>query len=678
MLERKIRSQVLIPLTLTFIILTASFLYTSYRIRMEDYANGLSQRYHRVQNILRSLIADRTRAMTVIAEFITEQKQFQTAMKRKNREALLMHGSALLERLFTRQQITHFYFYDRDGNIVLRVYQPENTAGSSSRFTKQQAMAEGNPASGLELGGTGTFTLRLFYPWKMNGELIGYIELGQEIDYILQELRTITEIDFLITLNKNYIERGAWLEGMKMLGRNADWDMLPDKVLIDQTVRIPDAIAARFIGSGAVYEKHGSTVEINARTYRAKSFPLIDAGRRSIGDFVMLKDMSEEVTSFRLFIVQVVAFSALLSAGLFVFAFRVLGRVDRRLEETQKRLQQELEKQADTNRKLEVEVAERRRVEESLIGLNEHLEQRVLDRTSELNTLNLEIEASRKALEGAYKDLQAQQATILQQDKMVCIGQLAAGVAHDISNPIGFVTGNLEVLRMYWSKMLQFVTIQNDVVHASGPAKLLAGLEENRRKLKIDHITNDFDAVIAESLEGTDCVNRIVLNLKGFSRMDDTESRLSDIHECLESTIGIVWNELRHKAAVKKDYGAIPLLYCHPQQLNQVFMNLLINASHAIERWGEISIRTWANEQNLFIAIGDTGCGISPENLPRIFEPFFTTKAAGIGTGLGLSIVYDIIKKHRGEIIVESELNRRTVFTIRLPLNGPAPETKHA
>jgi len=678
MLEKKIRRQVLIPLTLTFLLLVTAFLFTSYRIRVEDYASDLGRHYQQVQKILGSLIADRIQSMTSVVEFIADQERFQAAMRKKDRAALFQHGSALLERLFSRQQITHFYFYDKNGNMVLRVYQPENMTESSPRFTKQQAMSTGTPVSGLELGKVGTFTLRVVYPWKINNELIGYIELGQEIDSLLRELTTITEINFLVFIDKSYLDRTAWEEGMKLLGRWADWDLLPGKVLIDQTVAMPAGAIAKLIAADSVHEKYGSTVEADGRSYRAGSFPLMDAAKRTVGEFVMLQDMTGQIRSFKLFGAQVVGFSLLLSGGLFVFSFRVLGQVDRQLRETRERLRQELENQALTNRKLEVEIAERRRAEESLIGLNEHLEQRVLDRTSELNKLNREIEAGRTALEVAYRDLQAKQATILQQDKMACIGQLAAGVAHDINNPIGFVTGNLEVLRNYGSKILKYVKVQADALRDAATTQQLASVEEARRTLKIDRISDDFEAVTAEALEGADRVKRIVLNLTGFSRINEADARLADIHECLESTIVIVGNELRHKAVVKRDYSGIPALYCHPQQLNQVFMNLLINASHAIDRWGTISIRTWTDGTSVFIAIGDTGCGISPDSLPRIFEPFFTTKESGIGTGLGLSIVHDIITKHGGEIAVESELRKGTVFTIRLPLRGPASETDHA
>lgn len=673
MLDKKIRRQVLVPLTLTFLILITSFLYASYRIRIQDYASGLSHRYERVQSILDSLVAGRTKTMTSVVEFIAEQKRFQSAMLELDRARLLEHGSALFERLFEQQQITHFYFYDVTGQNFLRVYQPENLSDSPHRFTMQRAMAEGHPAAGLELGGNGTFTLRFVYPWRIEDRLIGYIELGQEIDHILNELKVITEIDFVLALDKTFLDRKSWQEGMALLGRKSDWDAHPHKVIIDSTVPLPELVAKSLLASTDLYLEQGSLLKTLGSTYRGRAFPLKDAAQQAVGDFIMLHDISDDVASFRRFIVQIVSFSLLLSAALFVFAYRVLGRVDERLAESQRRLREEFDNQTLITRKMEVEVAERRRAEEELTRLNEHLEHRVMERTSELHSLNLELEAGRRALEDAYRDLQAQQTTILQQDKMACIGQLAAGVAHDINNPIGFVAGNLEVLNEFWGKVSDFVQFQDKLLQQVAPAEVLQQVDDRRRQLKIDYVFGELPAVIDECFEGTERVNRIVLNLRGFSRIDETEARTADIHECLDSTLGIVANELRYKAEIKKNYGSIPQLSCYPQQLNQVFMNLLINAAQAIEHWGEITLTTWADKENIFVVIGDTGTGIASEHMKRLFEPFFTTKAAGVGTGLGLSIVYDIIKNHHGDIFVESEPGKGSRFTIRLPLHGVNP-----
>lgn len=678
MATRNIRSQVLIPLTLTFIILSGSFVYSSYWMRMAHHEKALQHRHQRVQHILKNLVDDRTRFMTSSIEFIAVQKQFQEAMRLQDRSTLLELGLPILKQLFRNQHITHFYFYDKNGATVLRVYNPDDISASPMRYTRQQAMALGEVVSGLELGRSGTFTLRVVYPWKVNNELIGYIELGQEYEHILQELKLVTLLDFAVVLKKKYLDRGAWEQGMKMLGHTADWNLLPDEVLVDQTVTTPPSIVAALLATDADSRKYGKQVRVKDRTLRVAPFPLQDAAHRTVGEFVTMMDTTSTLSELRAFISKVLAFSMLVCGALFLYSFRVLGQLDLRLVENRKQLEKEIEKQAATNKLLEIEVGERQLAEDKLVALNEHLEQRVLDRTSELHRLNQQMAEGRNELEEAYKSLKTQQTAILQQDRMACIGQLAASVAHDINNPIGFVTGNLEVLKQYWGKFAAFLAVQDQALRSCAPTALAESVAEQRRRLKVDGLLDEFDAVLDESLEGAERVGRIVLNLKGFSRQDGKEARPVNIHDCLESTLKIVMNELRYKADIKKEYGDVPQLLCYPQQLNQVFMNLLINASQSIKDWGEIVIRTWSDREHVFVAIADTGCGIDKEHLPKLFEPFFTTKQPGVGTGLGLSIVMEIIKKHRGEVMVESVPGQGTVFTVRLPLEGPPREADRA
>ena len=199
-------------------------------------------------------------------------------------------------------------------------------------------------------------------------------------------------------------------------------------------------------------------------------------------------------------------------------------------------------------------------------------------------------------------------------------------------------------------------------------------IRDKRKEMKLDYITDDVRNLINESLEGTSRIKRIVQDLKGFSRVDEAEYKLADINDCIESTINIVWNELKYKATMNREYGDMRNVMCYPQQLNQVFMNLLVNAAQAIEKQGEIGVRTWNGGDHVSIAISDTGSGISEERLNRIFEPFYTTKEVNKGTGLGLSIAYDIVKKHDGEILVESEVGKGTTFTVVIPVEGVKDE----
>ncbi|MCK5346570.1 MAG: GHKL domain-containing protein, partial [Candidatus Heimdallarchaeota archaeon] len=178
----------------------------------------------------------------------------------------------------------------------------------------------------------------------------------------------------------------------------------------------------------------------------------------------------------------------------------------------------------------------------------------------------------------------------------------------------------------------------------------------------------DVQDLIGESSEGIERVSEIVQNLMTFSRVDETKCKEADINECLENTIKVIWNELKNKAKIIKEYGELPFVKCSPQQLNQVFMNFLINAAHAIEKEGEIKIKTWQDGKDIFVSISDTGHGIPAENINKLFEPFFTTKEVGKGTGLGLSIANEIIQNHNGKINVESEVGRGTTFTVTIPV----------
>lgn len=284
-----------------------------------------------------------------------------------------------------------------------------------------------------------------------------------------------------------------------------------------------------------------------------------------------------------------------------------------------------------------------------------------------IESIRLRDEARRR-LEDARQQL-------LQSEKMASIGQLAAGVAHEINNPIGYVHSNLGSLDNYVGDLFRILDVYAAAVGqpAAAPGRL-EEIETLRRQLDIDFLREDVRALLAETREGINRVRQIVQDLKDISRAGARDEwQQADLHKGLESTLNIVASEIKYKARVVKEYGSLPEIECLPGQLNQVFMNLLVNAAHAIREQGMIAIRTGADEASLWVEIADTGCGIPPELLPRIFEPFFTTKPAGQGTGLGLSLSEGIVRKHGGRIEVHSEVGRGTAFRVVLPRRRPAP-----
>lgn len=242
---------------------------------------------------------------------------------------------------------------------------------------------------------------------------------------------------------------------------------------------------------------------------------------------------------------------------------------------------------------------------------------------------------------------------LMQSARMASIGELSAGVAHEINNPISFVISNIHVLKKYFLTIKEFFPQLNAA--------------DNKN---IAAILTDSENILVESLEGLERISAIVADLKAFSHADQGIVENVDINRCIESSLKIIKNELKYKCTLKKNYAELPLLAGLPLQLNQVFLNILVNATQAIPEQGEITITTSCVEEKIIIAIRDTGVGIPVENLNKLFSPFFTTKPVGQGTGLGLSVSYGIVKKHGGHIEVKSTVGEGTTFIIYLPRNG--------
>lgn len=279
-------------------------------------------------------------------------------------------------------------------------------------------------------------------------------------------------------------------------------------------------------------------------------------------------------------------------------------------------------------------------------------------------------------LEEMNRRLQENQTQLVQSEKMAALGQIAAGVAHEINNPVGFVTSNLATLTEYIAIFKKLLARHEDLaaaVQAGDVARqheILAQIEAIRSADDLPYVVQDVDHLLAESVEGTTRVKEIVQGLRSFARLDESELKEANINDGIEATLRMIWNELKYKCQVHKKLGQLPSIRCYPGQLNQVLLNLLVNAAQAIPEQGEITIETEATDKHIVIQISDTGTGIAPEHLSKLFTPFFTTKPVGHGTGLGLSVSYGIVQKHNGTIEAQSEVGKGTTFIIRLPIEG--------
>lgn len=278
----------------------------------------------------------------------------------------------------------------------------------------------------------------------------------------------------------------------------------------------------------------------------------------------------------------------------------------------------------------------------------------------------------RKEMEKEKSDLLIQ---LTQTDKLASIGQLAAGIAHEINNPVGYVTSNLNSLEEYLADIRKLIELDQTLIQRLDATTLPENLAEMAEKaleyarnIDIDFLQKDMDELIKDCIDGLERIKKIVIDLKDFAHPGKKDIESVDINACIETTLNVAANELKYKTTVHKDLQAVPLINGIPQQLNQVFLNILVNAAQAIEEKGDIRIKTRQENNNVFISISDTGCGIAPEHISKIFDPFFTTKEVGKGTGLGMNIAYNIIQQHGGGISVKSEKGKGTTFTVTLPV----------
>lgn len=317
---------------------------------------------------------------------------------------------------------------------------------------------------------------------------------------------------------------------------------------------------------------------------------------------------------------------------------------------------------------LQLTKAKRDDYQHQLEILNTELEDRVARRTAQLHEKN-------DLLTQAYEQLKITQTQLIHAEKLSSLGQLAAGVAHEINNPIAYIKGNLSILNDYLADFRQLVeNCQGLLEHPELPNDIKSALSRFMASADFDYMGKDSRDLVQESLSGVDKVTHIVQSLREFARQDKADFEEDDLNLCIESTYKIVQNQLKYKCDVSFELGTIPRFHFNRGKISQVLINLLMNAGQSIKTKGDISISSHVQGRYAQIRIADTGEGIPEENLERLFDPFFTTKPVGEGTGLGLAIAHGIVQEHGGHITVVSTVGQGTTFTISLPLDTPTPQ----
>ncbi len=337
-----LKTRVLIPLTIALGILLTTFVYYIYHSQRNEFSSDVGSHINRVQELFDKQLESETELLNTTLEFISIQKSLQQAWMAKDRNALFQASSPLLKKLGVNHRITHFYFHNPDRTNFLRVYDPERFGDTINRFTLKEAVKKGHNSAGIELGKLGTMTLRVVHPWVIDGQIVGYIEMGEEIDHIIEKLHNILDVNVYVSIYKEYLDRKRWEAGMQLLGRQDNWDFSPFAVIVSQTLKDVPAKLKDFLKKGEHdYLEMDTDLKLflNERNYRVGVLPLFDAGGREIGDILILSDVTTQLSSFNKTVLLAVSICIAVGLALFIFFSALLGKLESKLSDYQNNLE---------------------------------------------------------------------------------------------------------------------------------------------------------------------------------------------------------------------------------------------------------------------------------------------------------------------------------------------------
>ncbi|MEW6521756.1 MAG: ATP-binding protein [Thermodesulfobacteriota bacterium] len=635
-----IRKAILLPLAFALLFLLVFSVSGAFWLQRHQFDENVQQQLNSVQQLFNTTLRNEAEHLNTFIDFVMDDPKIYQAFIARDRQLLYENTSSIFRNIENRHHITHFYFHNLDMTCFLRVHKPTSHGDLIDRFTLKKAKEGGDVSYGIELGPFGTLTLRVVHPWKVNNRLIGYIELGREVEYIIPTMKEILGYDFFFLVNIRHLNRQMWLEGLKISGRQeGSWEEVPRHVIIGRTMEaIPREINNYTNVPHSEKEQLIFKITEGDKKYRGGFSPLRVVSGEDIGEIIALRDFTADVDKQRVSTILVMVCLAVLGILFLLFYFHI-SRMEKRLIKTHDFLTEEIENRknaekelqqhkasleatvsqrtaelTDMNRLLQIEISERKYAEENLQEAHDKLEERVAERS--------------EALEKTYNQL-------LHAEKMSAIGKLAASIAHEFNNPI------------------------------YGIRNVLDGL---RKRQNLDERTMD---MVNLAVKECDRIAKLTQDLQSFNRPTSGLMILLDVHEAIEDMLLLVKKDFsQKKIKVKKHFADdLPAIQGIPDQIKQVMLNMLNNAGAAMPEGGVITISTEKQQEGVAIRIADTGIGIKPEDMDRIFEPFFSTKPAVKGTGLGLSVSYGIIKRHGGSIEVESSPGKGTTFTILLPFS---------
>ena len=687
------RAKVLTIVMLMILGVSGFFVYTICSIKETEIRKKSEEHFQLVLRGFNTTLEKDAKSLMAGLEALTKNEELRSDFMAGDRKQLLEKTESLLDNLRNRYWITNFYFHDAQRRCFLRVHQPDLYGDKINHFTAAQAERTGEITKGIELGPMGTFTLSVVSPWYNGDKLIGYIELREDIEHVIEQLSATQGVKILIVIKKAYFNRTGFEKERPMLESIADWETLKEHVVTDGALKQIHKTLAGIISEDQ--HKHGlldKVISIDGEKHRIGFFEFKDAGGHIVGDLVILRDISTDRAALIKTLETVLLVGMVLGVSFFILFYVLLGRIqNQQLQHT-------------------VALAE---AKVNLQEMNATLEQRVSDRTSELSEAN--------------RQLRQTQTELVHSEKMSMLGQLVAGVAHEINTPTGAImnvtsdsVGHLRELATEAMKVLDLPPdirqwLTETIPHVLAQETVTCEIDdydsrrEIERELRSQGITEYqriaevmsacrmkvSDPLMLRSLTQEPVLGflehltslkvsseichasvrkiiKIVKALRYYSHSTEGEVFDINLNESLDNTLVILQNRIKQVARVERNYqNHLPTVRCG-SDISQVWTNIISNACDAIEDSrvegsGLIQITTSMKSKDLIVEIFNEGSSIPEYLMTKIFDPFVTTKPIGRGTGLGLSICDGILSKYNGRVEARDDTEGVT-FRVLLPL----------
>ena len=625
--NKAIKLPILAPLFVAITVLLAIFTLAIYRLQQQHISDDAQTRLDSVSRYFNQYLASDARLIGETTHFVKDNPDIQNAWLAKDRNTLLTLTAPIFEKLRLDYRITHLYFIDTNSTCFLRVHNPPRFGDSITRFTLNSAADTAKPYWGIELGQYGTFTLRVVQPWFVNNTLTGFIEFGEEIDHISPQLKETLNVDLVFLINKSLLSRENWQEGLKMMGRTGDWNLMPNCVIADSTT---SDIPPEFIKFARLpheeHRHHILTAKLNSSTFSAGLVKLSDAAEREVGDILVIKNITKEQTALQK-LLAVAAIASFLIVSLLVSFFYIhIAGIEKHIIEAHTSLAAEIEK--------------RKEIEAELRKHRDNLEELVNTRTSELQEINAQLQReaaqrteTEKSLAKVNDDLQFTVAQLSSSNKH--LREFDHLAAHDLKTPLrGIGTLAQWLLKDYYDKFDNYGREQ---------VNLLV-----KRVRRMDNLIN------------------AILQYSTIARNKQNEGQV-DLNPLIKSVIADIKPTPNITITVNQN---LPVLTCEEEQITQVFYNLVANAVKFMDKPDGLITIDFEDEKYFWkFSIADNGPGIEPQHFERIFRLFQTLsdREEAESAGIGLTIAKKIVELYGGKIWLTSTVGIGSTFFFTLP-----------